>query len=153
MKTPDDAQRIGGRTAAIVCLGVLIVFQAIVFFVGPHDDFAMEGRAYMLTQLDPVPVTAAIVLFVTMFFLGRVAGRRIIIEGRSPVRVGVLLGIFTAGIVLLYIVSFSLLLGVGMVNWEQMAVVLILLVGIIWLVTAWRINARRRGSHPSTQAQ
>lgn len=153
MKSPDDARRIGGRTAAIVCLGVLIVFQAIVFFVGPHDDFAMEGRAYMLTQLDPVLVTAAIVLFVTVFFLGRVVGRQIIVDGRGRGRVGMVSGIFTLGIVLLYIVSLSLLLGVKMVNWEQMAIVLILLVGVIWLVTTWRISARRRGSHPSTRAQ
>lgn len=143
MQEQNDARQIGGRTAAIACLGVLIVFEAIVFFVGPHGDFMIEGRAYMLTQLDPVLVTAAIALFVTVFFLGRLAGRKIIVEGKSAVRVGVFSGFFTLGIVLLYIVSFSLLLGVEMVNWEQMVLLLVLLVGTIWLITACRLKIVR----------
>jgi hypothetical protein len=113
-----------------------------------------------------------------VFFLGRRAGRKIIAEGRGVPgqqglrgeqglrgapgvrsaggpqavrRVLLFSGGVTVGIVFLYYIIFSLLLGMPLDHWAQMIFVLAVLAGCVWSIAGWgirRASARLRGSHP-----
>src|ERR1700760_5133355 len=82
-----DARRVGGRKAAVACLWVFVLFELVMVVQGSHGDFLTEGRSFMFSQLPPVVVSAVVVAFAVVFFLGRRAGVQLLIEGMGWLRV------------------------------------------------------------------
>src|ERR1700753_2802748 len=106
MDSLREARRIGGRKAFFACLWMLLLFEAMMFFVGSHGDFMHEARNFMLSQEDPVATSAALVVFVAVYLLGRVAGKQILVDGKNHMIVALIYWAITMGIVVVYVVGF-----------------------------------------------
>jgi hypothetical protein len=141
-----EAGRIGGREAAVACLWVFVLFEAVVFFPGAHGDFLTEGRSFMLSQVQPVLVSAVVVTFVLVYFLGRAAGRQILAMGRSAVSVGLIQWLITMAAVVGYVWGFSWVLGDEVVDGGVMVLLLGLMMAGIWVVVVWLISRAKKNN-------
>lgn len=147
MDNQREAQRLGGRKAALAFLWMFLFFEALMFYFGAHGDFAHEGHSFMLSQEDPLSTSGLVVAFVAVFFLGRVAGRQILVTGRNHMLVALVQWAITMGIVMMYIAVFSWIMKIVIEQWGTMFAILALILGCIWLIAVRSIRrARQRGS-------
>jgi hypothetical protein len=126
--------RIGGAKAALGCLWMFLLFEGMVFFVGAHGDFLHEGRNFMLSQTDPVSTSLVVVGFVTVFLLGRMAGKRILVMGMNHMMTALLFWAVTLVILIAYVWGFSRILGIVIEDWGQLVLLLALIMGCVWLI-------------------
>jgi hypothetical protein len=151
MDTQREATRIGGRKAALACLVMFLFFEVLVFFVGSHGDLIHEGRNFVLSQTDPLSTSAVVVAFVTVFLLGRVAGKQILVAGKSHMLVALINWAITMGILIVYVLGFSWVLRIVSDEWGKLFLMLGLIMGSVWLLAVRAIkrsSARLPGSHP-----
>ncbi|HTR31620.1 MAG TPA: hypothetical protein VMH27_20250 [Puia sp.] len=151
MATLRDARRIGGGKAFFACLWMLLFFEMLMFFIGSHGDFMHEGRNFMLSQEDPVATSAVVVVFVTVFLLGRVAGRQILINGKNHMIVALIQWAITMGVLIVYVLGFSWIWGIVSDEWGRIFLIQGLIIGCVWLLAVRNIkraSARLRGSCP-----
>ncbi|HET6253364.1 MAG TPA: hypothetical protein VFE32_04795 [Puia sp.] len=139
-----DARRIGGRKAAFACLMMFIFFEALMFFVGAHGDFLHEGRSFMLSQLDPLSTSVVVIAFVTVFLLGRVAGRQILAGGRNHMLVALTHWAITMGVLIVYVFGFAWLMRLIIEEWGNFLLVLALIIGCVWLIA---VRGIKRAGH------
>ena len=139
-----DARSIGGRKAFFACLWMLLFFEMLRFFVGSHGDFMHEGRNFMLSQEDPVATSAALVAFVVVFLLGRVAGRQILIDGKNHMIVALIQWAITMGVLIVYVLGFSWVCGIASNEWTMMFLLQALIMGCVWLLAVRNIKRAGR---------
>jgi hypothetical protein len=139
-----EAKRIGGRKAFFACLWMLLFFEMLMFFIGSHGDFMHEGRNFMLSQEDPVATSAAVLVFVVVYLLGRVAGRQILVGGQHHMVVALKQWLVTMGILIVYVLGFSWVCGIASDEWVSMFLLQGLIMGCVWLLAVRNI---KRSAH------
>ena len=144
MDLPRDAKRIGGRKAFLACLLMLLFFEVLMFFIGSHGDFMHEGRNFMLSQEDPVATSAVVVIFVTVYLLGRVAGQQILVAGKNHMIVALTRWAITMGILIVYVLGFSWIWGIASNEWGTIFVIQGLILGCVWLLAVRSIKRAGR---------
>lgn len=130
----SKAMRVGGVKAALACLYMFVFFEVLVFFIGAHGDFLHEGRNFMLSQADPLSTSVVVVAFVLIFFLGRVAGRQILVAGKNHMLVALTQWVVTMLVLAVYIFGFSWLMKIVSDEWGTFFVLLGLIMGCVWLI-------------------
>lgn len=135
-----EARRIGGGKALLACLWMLLFFGLMVFFVGSHGDLMHEGHNFVESQEDPVATSAVIVVFVTVWLLGRVAGKQILVEGRNHMVVALIQWAITMGVLVVYVLGFSWIWGVVGYDWGSMFLFQALIMGCVWLLAVRNIK-------------
>jgi hypothetical protein len=147
--TKREAMRIGGRKAAVACVWMLLLFEAMMFFIGSHGDLLHEGRNFIVSQTDPLATSVVVVAFVVVFLLGRVAGRQIIVAGKNHLLVALTQWAITMAVLVVYTLGFSRVLDIGSGDWGNFFLMLGLITGCVWLIAVRgikRAGATRRGS-------
>ena len=139
-----EARAIGGRKAFFACLWMLLFFEMLMFFVGSHGDFMHEGRNFMLSQEDPVATSAALVAFVIVYLLGRMAGRQILIDRRNHMIVALIQWAITMGLLIVYVLGFSWVCGIASDEWTTMLLLQALIMGCVWLLAVRNIKRAGR---------
>jgi hypothetical protein len=139
-----EAMRIGGRKAAMGCLWMFLLFEGMVFFIGAHGDFLHEGRNFMLSQTDPLSTSVAVVAFVTVFLLGRMAGKRILVMGMNHMKAAGMSWVLTMVILVAYVWGFSRILGIVIEDWGHLVLLLALIMGCVWLIAVRGIKRAGR---------
>jgi hypothetical protein len=151
MDTKREAMRIGGAKAALACLWMFLLFEAMVFFIGSHGDFLHEGRNFMLSQTDPLATSVVVVAFVVVFLLGRVAGLQIMVAGKNHMLVALTQWAISMAVLVVYTLGFSRVLKIAGDDWGSFFPILGLIVGCVWLIAVRgikRASARPPGSRP-----
>jgi hypothetical protein len=151
MDTKREAMGIGGRKAALACLWMFLLFEAMVFFIGSHGDFLHEGRNFMLSQTDPLSTSVVVVAFVVVYLLGRMAGRQILVAGKNHMLVALTQWAITMAVLVVYTLGFSWVLKIVSDDWVNFFLMLGLIVGCVWLIAVRgikRASARLPGSRP-----
>jgi hypothetical protein len=147
-----DATRIGGRKAALACLVMFLFFEVLVFFIGSHGDLIHEGRNFVLSQANPLATSVVAVAFVTVFLLGRVAGKQILVAGRNHMLVALINWSITMGVLIVYVLGFLWVLRIDSDDdWVTLFLMLGLIMGSVWLLAVRAIkrsSATPPGSHP-----
>jgi hypothetical protein len=149
MDLQREARRIGGRKAALACLVMFLFFEVMVFFVGSHGDLIHEGRNFVLSQTDPLSTSVVVVAFVTVFLLGRVAGKQILVAGKNHMLVALINWSITMLVLIVYVLGFSWVLRIVSDDWGRLFLLLGLIVGSVWLLAVRAIkrsSARLPGS-------
>ena len=141
---PRDAKRIGGGKALLACIWMLLFFEAMMFFIGSHGDVMHEGRSFVVSQEDPVATSAVLVVFVTVWLLGRVAGRQILVDGKNHMIVALVMWAITMGVLIVYVLGFSRLWGIVGYDWGSMFLFQALIMGCVWLLAVRNIKRARR---------
>ena len=139
-----EARSIGGRKAFFACLWMLLFFEMLMFFIGSHGDFLHEGRSFMLSQEDPVATSAALLAFVIVYLLGRMAGRQILVDGRNHMIVALIEWAITMGVLIVYVLSFSRIIGIANDDWTTMFLLQALIMGCVWLLAVRNIKRAGR---------
>jgi hypothetical protein len=145
MDTKHEAMRIGGRKAALACLWIFLLFEAMVFFVGSHGNFIEEGGNFMQSQKDPLATSVVVAAFVTVFLLGRVAGRQILVAGRNHMLVALTQWAITMAVLVVYTLGFSWVLKIVSDDWGNFFLILGLIVGCVWLIAVRGIKRAGAG--------
>jgi hypothetical protein len=145
MVTKREAMRTGGRKAALACLWIFLLFEAMVFFIGSHGDFLHEGRNFMLSQTDPLSTSVVVVAFVVVFLLGRVAGPKIMVAGKNHMLVALTQWAITMAVLVVYTLGFSWLLKIVGGDWGNFFLILGLIMGCIWLIAVRGIKRAGAG--------
>ncbi|HUB60364.1 MAG TPA: hypothetical protein VL978_06675 [Puia sp.] len=145
MDTQREATRIGGRKAALGCLWMFLFFEAMVFFIGSHGDFMHEGGNYMRSQEDPILTSVVVVAFVIVFFLGRVAGRQILVMQKNHMMVALTSWAITMAILMGYLWVFSRIMKIVVEDWGTVAALLGLIMGCVWLIAVRGIKRAGAG--------
>jgi hypothetical protein len=139
-----DAKRIGGRKALLACIWMLLFFEVLVFFIGSHGDLMHEGRNFVVSQEDPVATSAVLVVLVTVWLLGRVAGRQILVDHRNHMIVALVQWAITMGILIVYVLGFSWIWGIVGYDWGSMFLLQALIMGCVWLMAVRNIKRAGR---------
>jgi hypothetical protein len=145
MDIKREAMRIGGRKAALACLWMFLLFEAMVFFIGSHGDFLHEGRNFMLSQTDPLATSVVVVAFVIVYLLGRVAGRQIMVTGKNHMIVALTQWAITMAVLVVYTLGFSWVLKIVSDEWGNFFVILGLIVACVWLIAVRGIKRANAG--------
>ena len=134
MDTQREARRIGGGKAALGCLWMFLFFEAMVFFIGAHGDFLHEGRSFMLSQEDPLLPSVVVVGLVVVYFLGRRAGKEILVAHKNHMIVALTSWAITMAILIGYLWGFSRVLKFVIEDWGTLLALLGLIMGCVWLI-------------------
>jgi biotin transporter BioY len=89
------------------------------------------------------------VAFVTIFLLGRVAGKQILVAGKNHLLVALINWSITMGILIVYVLGFSWLMRIVSDDWGRVFLMLALIIGSVWLLAVRAIkrsSARLPGS-------
>jgi hypothetical protein len=138
------AQEIGGKKAAAAFLFAFLLFEAFALFIETKGDFGNGLADFLRAQVDSFFLSLTLVMFLALFFLGRLAGKQILYDQKSHVYVGLMYAFFTIAIVLAYAVGFVFILGIVMDYWIPFIIFLSLFILAICAWAAWRME--RAGS-------
>jgi hypothetical protein len=151
-----DAERIGG---GITIQSLLLVFTMVeLFFLvkATRSDFANGILFFIFGQLNPFEIVGVAVLFSLTYFLGRNAGKEILLNGGDWKRVGVkhallTIGLF-AGIVLAICAAHNGLQSA----WDSIIfLILVFSISILlaWLWAVWRIKQVQKNGQNNVGGQ
>ena len=138
------AREIGGKKAARAFLFAFILFEGFALFIETKGDFANGLLDFLRAQMDSFFLSLTAVMFLALFFLGRMAGKQILVDLKNHVYVGLMWAFFTIAIVLAYAVGYVFILGIVMDHWIPFIVFLSLFILAICAWAAWRME--RAGS-------
>jgi hypothetical protein len=141
---PKRARAIGGKKAAAAFLFAFLLFEAFALFVETKGDFDNGVMNFLRAQVDVFFLSLTGVMFLALFFLGRMAGKQILCDKKSHVYVGLMYACFTIAIVLAYVFGFVLILRIVVDYWIPFIISISLFILAICAWAAWRME--RAGS-------
>ena len=77
------AKRIGGKQTCIIALFAVVILEIIWLVLECRGDFANGILFFLQAQSNPSVLGFFALLFIATYFLGRYAGRDIIIRGQN----------------------------------------------------------------------
>ena len=134
------AKEIGGRKAAGAFLFAFLLFEAFALFIETNGDFANGLMAFFKAQADSFFLSLMLVMFITIFLFARLAGKKILLDGKQHVFIGLGYAFFTIAIVLVYTFGFVYVQEIEMDHWPAFIIFLSIFILLIWIWTAWRIK-------------
>jgi|GEM_PF-4577645 hypothetical protein len=130
----EQARRIGGRKAAAGFLWVFLLMEAFAFFVETRGDFANGIMFFLERQRDWVFIGLVVVMLSTVFVLGRVAGKQILVDERNHILVALTNMLYTLLVSTAYIWGVSYFARLYIEAWWPVVVLLSLIAGCIWMI-------------------
>jgi hypothetical protein len=134
------AREIGGKKAAGAFLFAFLLFEVLALFIETKGDFANGILDFLRAQVDAFFLSLTLVMFITLFFLGRMAGKQILYDKKNHVYVGLMYAFFAIAIVLAYAVGCVFILGIVMDYWIPFIIFLSLFILAICAWAAWRME-------------
>jgi hypothetical protein len=132
----EQARRIGGKKAAAGFLWIFLLMEGFSFFVETREDFSNGIRVFLERQRDWVFIGLVAVILSTVFLLGRAAGRQILVDERSHILVALTNTLYTLLVSVGYLWAVSYFMRLYIDSWWPMVVLLALICGCIWMITA-----------------
>jgi hypothetical protein len=137
-----QARKIGGKKAALGFVWMLLLFEGMTFYLGTKVEFGI--RTFVDMNIEPVFDGLVVLLFVTVFITGRMAGKRIIIDGKDHMMTAGLFWAITAAIGVAYIWVVSMAERFDMEERSKVFIGFALYVGCIWLIAVRGIKRAGR---------
>ncbi|NLR80435.1 hypothetical protein [Chitinophaga eiseniae] len=97
------AKQIGGKSAFVAVLFAVIVLEIFWLMMGTGGDLANDLIFFIAAQANIFVVTFFILLFSTTYFLGRYAGRDILIRNKNHIWIGIKYALLTSVINWIYL--------------------------------------------------
>ena len=141
--TKTQASKIGAYKALKYTLIVFLAFEAWMLYLETRGDFANGILFFMQEQMNSPILSIVFLLFICAFVLGRWAGIKILMDGKSHVLMALLFTILSWGILMGYLFLLSSILGRGPADWKEPALRMFLVSLIIWAATGWSIKRAR----------
>jgi hypothetical protein len=144
------AKRLGGGLA-IQSLLILIASCEFIWLITVYGFDANDLLFFLANLFNPFAILGYAILFTSTYFLGRNAGKEIIISSHNIVRVGLKYALVTVGIFWGYGSSFCAIARTPQLTWNSLIWALLrisLLIIAAWLWAAWRIKRQARGVKP-----
>ena len=147
METPrhtiKEARTIGSRKALKCTLFVFLTLEAFILFLETRGDFANGIMFFIQGQKDSLFLSMIFILFLSSFFLGRWAGRKILVEKKNHILIAMLLALLTAGILISYFYLFAIIKRLITGDWKILTITISLVSLSIWIITTWSIGKMR----------
>jgi hypothetical protein len=137
------AKRIGGGIAIQTLLIGVVLFEIFGLIVETRGDFANGILFFLYEQLNPFEIGGFAILFTITYFLGRNAGKEILIDRRSVVRIALKYAVLMIGLFAGCLVSIDAAMNAPKSVWELLTAVLLrftLLMVVVWIGSVWRIK-------------
>ena len=137
-----QARRIGGKKAALGFLWMLLLFEGMGFFFGMQHELDMED--FVELNKDQLFECLVVLLFLLVFIMGRMAGKRILVDRKNHMLTAMLFWVITT---LICVICFAVAMRSDMVDIRAFAkpiVGFILFVGCIWLIAVRGIKRAGR---------
>ena len=139
------AKRIGGKQACTIALFAVIILEIIWLVHECQGDFANGILFYLQAQSNPFVLGFFVLLFSVTYFLGRYAGRDILIRGQNYMWVGFKYGLMASAILIGYLLiayaAHSILQQALNAIFQLIAAITAPMLGI-WLFSARQIKGR-----------
>src|ERR1700678_2480862 len=92
------ARHIGGGIAIQTHLLVFATLELFELIKETRGDFANGILFFIFGQLNPFEIGGLAILFTSTYFLGRIAGKEILVDGRNSKWVGVKYALFAIAV-------------------------------------------------------
>jgi hypothetical protein len=128
------ARGVGGRKAAAGFLWIFLLMEGFSLFVETRGDFANGIRFFLERQRDWAFIGLLVVMLSTVFVLGRVAGKQILVDERNHILVALTNTLYTLLVSGGYVWGVSYFMRLYIESWWSMVVLLALISGCIWMI-------------------
>jgi hypothetical protein len=138
------AQETGGKKAAAAFLFAFLLFELFALFVETRGDVSNGILSFLRAQVDGFFLSLMLIMFLALFFLGRMAGKQIMCDKKNHVYIGLMYAFLTIAVVLAYAIGFALVARIVMDNWLLFIIFLTVFILPVCAWAAWRM--KRAGS-------
>jgi hypothetical protein len=146
------ARRIGGGISVQTLLYIVAFLEVFGLIEETRGDFANGILFFLYEQLNPFKLGVLAIIFTLTYFLGRNAGKEILIHGRNLVRVGMkysflMIGILAGGLFAIYAANHA-----PQSAWKSLPSVLLSIaisMLVAWMWAVWRIKRKCDGGGPA----
>ncbi|WP_160710799.1 hypothetical protein [Chitinophaga solisilvae] len=138
------AARTGARQSIVSLLLALTVLELFTVISISGQDLANNLIFLLRAQSNGYVVLLLLLLFTVTFFLGRQAGKDILLKGKHPVATGIKYALITGGVAWVYLLVIISILHLPEAVWNsilQAQTMLTLAIVIAWVFTARKIKA------------
>lgn len=149
-----EAQKIGGRIAIRTFIIVVLLLEAIFFFRETRGDLA-NGILFFMAAHSYIYLIFLLVLTLLVWWLGRKAGKVILIDQKNYLVTGALYGAISIAVALVWIaicflvIMFNLIITTRPPIWIPIAIELTagpfmtIVLAIVWFLAALQIKRRK----------
>ena len=139
------AQNIGIRQTLRTLLFVVSIVESVLLIQETHGDFANGILFYFAEQLNALVLALFSIIFTATFFLGRSAGKAIIVAGKNYLWIGIKYSLLELILVLGYFILVYKANHATPEIWRSLVPAMIkiaIAITGIWLWSTWRIKLK-----------
>jgi len=140
-----QARSIGGRKAVAGFLWIFLLMEGLLLYVQTREGFAYGVRMFLALQSDRLSIGVVVVMFFTVFLLGRVAGKEILVDESNHIVVALTHTLFTLLVCLAFIWVVTYVSHIYIHEWWTGVALLALISGCIWMIAVRGIKRAGKG--------